>query len=300
MFDIIGDVHGYASKLEFLLKKLGYEKHGGYFMHSERKAVFVGDYIDRGPENPEVVNIVRNMVDHDAAIAIMGNHEYNAICYNTIGENGEYLRPRNAKNTKQHQATLEQYNGKEGDYNSAIDWFKTLPLHIDFPEFRAVHACYDQKHISYLDDRLKEGKLSETLIHESADKTTDLYHAVDITCKGKEAPLPDGQFFLDKDKHKRQDIRIKWWLDPQKSTTKEMSIIEDLNLQHKPFKTDDHSFYAADEKPVFFGHYWLQGEPNLYRGNICCLDYSVAKDGYLTAYRFDGEGELSNSNFVFV
>ena len=49
------------------------------------------------------------------------------------------------------------------------------------------------------------------------------------------------------------------------------------------------TFYTAENKPVFFGHYWLKGNPLLYRNNICCLDYSVAKNGNLVAYRFDDE-----------
>lgn len=42
------------------------------------------------------------------------------------------------------------------------------------------------------------------------------------------------------------------------------------------------------------------GEPNNYRDNICCLDYSDAKDGYLTAYRWDGEQQLSDDKLVYV
>jgi hypothetical protein len=38
----------------------------------------------------------------------------------------------------------------------------------------------------------------------------------------------------------------------------------------------------------------------LYRGNICCLDYSVAKHGFLAAYRFNGESVLDATKFVFV
>jgi len=45
-------------------------------------------------------------------------------------------------------------------------------------------------------------------------------------------------------------------------------------------------YYSVNEKPVFFGHYWLNGTPELYLRNICCLDYSVAQNGYLVAYRF--------------
>jgi len=54
------------------------------------------------------------------------------------------------------------------------------------------------------------------------------------------------------------------------------------------------------EKPVFFGHYWLRDTPSVYRHNIYCLDYSVAKEGKLVAYRYDGEKRLTNEKLVFV
>ena len=57
--------------------------------------------------------------------------------------------------------------------------------------------------------------------------------------------------------------------------------------------------YPATEKPVFIGHYWLRGDrPELLAPNIACLDYSVAKGGYLCAYRWDGEQELSDEKFL--
>ena len=52
--------------------------------------------------------------------------------------------------------------------------------------------------------------------------------------------------------------------------------------------------YPASAKPVFFGHYWLTGEPVLQSPNALCLDYSAGKDGPLVAYRWeDGEEALS-------
>jgi hypothetical protein len=48
MYDFIGDIHGYADKLEALLKKMGYSLKNGAYAHPERKVLFVGDYIDRG------------------------------------------------------------------------------------------------------------------------------------------------------------------------------------------------------------------------------------------------------------
>jgi protein phosphatase len=50
-FDIIGDVHGCCDELEQLLAQLGYERNdGGPWAHpAGRKAIFVGDLVDRGP-----------------------------------------------------------------------------------------------------------------------------------------------------------------------------------------------------------------------------------------------------------
>ena len=48
-YDIIGDIHGQADKLEALLRTLGYRDTAGAWRHAERRAIFVGDFIDRGP-----------------------------------------------------------------------------------------------------------------------------------------------------------------------------------------------------------------------------------------------------------
>ncbi len=50
----------------------------------------------------------------------------------------------------------------------------------------------------------------------------------------------------------------------------------------------------------FFGHCWLNGNPVLFRNNICCLDDSVAKLGHLVAYLFDGGKALANIKHVYV
>jgi len=82
-YDIIGDVHGQADKLEALLRKLGYHESAGAWRHPERQAIFVGDFIDRGPAQVRSVNIARRLVHAGAALAVMGNHELNAIAWHT-------------------------------------------------------------------------------------------------------------------------------------------------------------------------------------------------------------------------
>src|SRR5215470_2427964 len=76
-FDIIGDVHGCYDELLVLLTQLGYERStGGGFKHPQgRKAVFVGDLVDRGPKIPETVVLVKQMVNAGHALYVPGNHD---------------------------------------------------------------------------------------------------------------------------------------------------------------------------------------------------------------------------------
>ncbi len=78
-FDIIGDIHGCCNELEALLQKLGYEKDLGdspTYRHPEgRKAIFLGDLVDRGPRILDTVKLVRNMVAAGTGFCILGNHE---------------------------------------------------------------------------------------------------------------------------------------------------------------------------------------------------------------------------------
>ncbi len=73
-FDIIGDIHGCATELETLLAGLGYT--APEFKHPDgRKAVFVGDLVDRGPRILDTVRIVRCMVESGSALCVPGNHD---------------------------------------------------------------------------------------------------------------------------------------------------------------------------------------------------------------------------------
>jgi hypothetical protein len=114
--------------------------------------------------------------------------------------------------------------------------------------------------------------------------------------------MPHGNTFTDKDGNVRSEFRCKWWVDPSSVTYNDISI-EDLNLPSIPIKSNTDvqgSVYDTSQPLVFFGHYWLKGRPGIFRENICCVDYSVAKGGVLAAYRYDGEKVLSNDKWVYV
>lgn len=77
-FDIIGDVHGCYDELVVLLRQLGYQVDANAMQASHpagRRAVFLGDLVDRGPKIPQVLKLAMNMVVSEAAICIPGNHD---------------------------------------------------------------------------------------------------------------------------------------------------------------------------------------------------------------------------------
>src|SRR5262249_51750047 len=120
-FDIIGDVHGCARELQTLLTKLGYriEWRGGgravdVIPPSGRKAVFVGDLVDRGPNSPDVLRIAMSMTAAGTAYAVEGNHEYKL---------GRWLAGRNVKPGGGLQRTIDQLAAEPPDFRRTLREF---------------------------------------------------------------------------------------------------------------------------------------------------------------------------------
>ncbi len=77
-FDIIGDIHGCYDELCTLLQKLGYtvdKEHHSASSPEGRRAVFLGDLCDRGPDNIGVLRLVMGMVEAGSAYCVAGNHD---------------------------------------------------------------------------------------------------------------------------------------------------------------------------------------------------------------------------------
>ncbi len=306
MYDIIGDIHGYADELESLLKKLGYDEQGKVYRHPDRKVIFVGDFIDRGPKIGRVLQIARNMVESGNALAVLGNHELNAIAYATPDplRSGEYMRPHNEKNRKQHQATLDQLT-ESGDLKSHLNWFRKLPIALDLGDLRVVHACWDDEHFARIEKHRQssEHSINDAFIEQGYREGTGLYESIEAVTKGKEAKLPDGYTFKDKEGKVREEIRVQWYRSSQGETFASYALQSDTIECDHPLPDLVHQSarpYPEDAPPVFFGHYWLSAKtPAPLALNVACLDYSVAKNGFLCAYRWHGERQLQNGHFVF-
>ena len=122
-FDIIGDVHGCADELEALLAKLGYQVERAVVEGAPRyrvtppagrKAIFVGDLVDRGPRVADSLRLAMDMVEHDAALCILGNHEVKVE---------KWLDGRDVKRTHGLQATIDAIGETDAAFRDRVKRF---------------------------------------------------------------------------------------------------------------------------------------------------------------------------------
>lgn len=307
-YDVIGDIHGCADLLESLLQTMGYRHTDGAYRHSSRQAVFVGDLVDRGPQQLRALETVKAMVDAGSAQITMGNHEFNAICYGIPGRDGDFLRCHSDKNARQHGAFLEQLAVEQQRFY--LNWFRTIPLWLDLGGLRVVHACWHESSMKVVEQELGSNMLSaDTQFAAASTKGQPLYEAVETLIKGPELSLTDhGQLpYLDKDGHVRDQARLRWWNNG--STLRELAEISSTfttrdgtpypELPALPIASDDH-VYRGDV-PVVYGHYWRTGTPEHgldWTDRTACVDFSAVKGGALTAYRWSGESTVQVGNYV--
>lgn len=302
-YDLIGDIHGYAEPLEALLQKLGYTKDSSFYRHPDRQAIFLGDFIDRGPHQRDVIGIVRPMIDSGTALAVIGNHEFNAICYATLDDSGKHIRPHTKGNRHQHEAFLAAYPYGSDDHKKILDWFKTLPLFLELDDINVVHACWDKDSMDVLTPFLNtDNTLSDSGYQAYSVKNSAVYKALEILVKGPEQDLPQGAYFHDHQGILRTKARFHWWGDYS------VPLSQRLCLGNKNLTDGQKTALDAiltrqfnhSSRPTFFGHYWLEGEPSPMSPTLACVDYSIAKPGgKLVAYRWNGEKTLNQRNYVW-
>lgn len=304
-YDVIGDIHGQADKLEALLRHLGYRRRGGAYRHPDRTALFAGDFVDRGPGQIATLQIVHPMCEAGSAEAVMGNHEFNGIAWHTpdpLAE-GLHLRVRTERNRRQHHRFLEEVGEDSVAHREWIEWFMTLPLWLEKPGLRLVHACWHPQHMETLKPLLgPNNTLTPALVEAASRKGSMEYEAVEALCKGLEIQLPEPISYTDQEGTVRTRTRVRWW-DESATTYRSAALMgfkEANQLPDIPLPPNAQVAYDQ-EKPVFFGHYWLTGTPRVLSPRACCVDYSAARDGHpLVAYRWDGEPDLVDEHLVAV
>lgn len=299
IYDIIGDIHGQADKLTGLLTKLGYH-HNGQFWQAppNHQAIFLGDFIDRGDEQLATLAIVFKMIDSGQALAVMGNHEYNAIAYATEYQNA-YCRTHSDRNQKQHQAFLDAVGFGSDLHAHWIERFYELPLWLDLPDFGVVHACWHKQAMMTLTPHLTNCRLNPQTFAD-LHHTPDIRKALNQLLNGLEVIVPEPQYLIDGQGIKRNNMRIAWWQDCLDKPLLQISAASNCDVSH--INADLYvkiDFEFAEQKPIFIGHYWLKETPAPLGKQVICTDYSAGTTGFLTAYQFDSDNPtLSNHNFV--
>jgi protein phosphatase len=122
-FDIIGDVHGCADELEALLGRLGYlvswlgegeERDCTVIPPQGRRAIFVGDLVDRGPRTPDVLRLVRSMKRAGNALCVPGNHDVKLV---------RWLYGRNVKLTHGLAESVAQLEQEPESFRGRVKGF---------------------------------------------------------------------------------------------------------------------------------------------------------------------------------
>lgn len=138
-FDIIGDVHGCCDELETLLEKLGYGvawdgKAVTVTPPAGRRAIFVGDLVDRGPRSPDALRIAKHMVEAGTGLCVLGNHD---------DKLKRHLDGRNVKQTHGLADTVEQLADEPPEFATEMrEWLDGLISHyvLDGGKLVIAHA----------------------------------------------------------------------------------------------------------------------------------------------------------------
>jgi hypothetical protein len=190
-----------------------------------------------------------------------------------------------------------------------------MPLWLDLGAFRVVHACWHPPSIERIEQALGGNRFTKVdQLVEAARKSEDLdslYRAVENVLKGPELHLADYKAppFMDKDKHEREDARVRWW-GSGATRLPELAEVPSNSLTKggKPYgdlpdvlvSERDRSFSYGDAVPVFYGHYWRTDTPVEHEDwteYTACVDFSAVNGGTMVAYRWNGEDAINWRNY---
>ena len=132
----IGDIHGEIDKLRAILAQIEYRRVDG----RPQTIVFLGDYVDRGPDSKAVIETLMAGPSNpeDTWICLKGNHEDLMInwYYGGTSEYGQWVVNGG------HQ-TLESYGGRHIDVpKEHIEWLNKLPFYHETENHIFVHAGF--------------------------------------------------------------------------------------------------------------------------------------------------------------
>ncbi len=166
-FDVVGDVHGCYTELLELLGRLGYAvADDGVTVTPPdgRRAVFVGDYGDRGPDTPRVLRLVMAMVEAGTAICVPGNHDVKLV---------RKLKGHDVRITHGLAETLQQLDAEPAEFRDQVrDFLDRLVSHVVLDDGALVVAHAGMKQ-SY--QRRSSGRVRDFALFGETTGESDEY-----------------------------------------------------------------------------------------------------------------------------
>ncbi len=256
--DVVGDIHGELDALHDLLRHSGYCEinDGTAARHpAGRRLVFVGDYTDRGPDSPGVVRLIRQLCIAGIGQAVLGNHDLNLLLGLRKFDNG-WFWGQEFRTSDGH--LLPQIFADEATRGEVLDFFASLPVALERPGVRVIHAYWDaaaielaraatdvvalyREHEARIDaaqrGRSNQDEVDRELAHQ-------LGNPVKLLTSGPERRAVQPKMSSGK---LRRLERAPWWPDYQ---------LTDICL---------------------FGHYGIMPSEPHGHGRALCVDYAVGK-----------------------
>lgn len=124
----IGDIHGCVESMKSLLKQISH--------HNDREFIFVGDYIDRGPDSKGVVDYLLEYQKQQDCIFLRGNHEQMLLDAYLQNDIDLWLMNGGKSTLESYEATFREFNLPE----KHLEFYKNTRLYYDTLNFFFVHA----------------------------------------------------------------------------------------------------------------------------------------------------------------
>lgn len=302
--DLIGDVHGEIEALERLLVRLGVE---GNTHTQQRRLVFVGDLVDRGPDSPAVVRRVRGLVEAGVAQVVVGNHEVNLLSGAEKEGNGWWFGQDDAAHVEtpsgEQRFPFPSVSIDPAERASMEAWLATLPVALEREDLRVVHACWHGASVDAL--RNRDGSLGAAML-EYDGRVHDALRARGVlaTAKAEEAefamlkvkscrPTRELPAVAEMTEAEQNDNPLRR-LTSGEEVAIPLGEYEMIGGRYRVTKRARWWERYADEAAVVVGHFWRStsdavnahspvwaGVPAYAalgpRRNVFCIDYSVGR-----------------------
>ncbi|MEZ6094001.1 MAG: metallophosphoesterase [Pirellulaceae bacterium] len=250
--DVIGDIHGDWDALQRLLSHLGYDSRGEH--PESRRMVFVGDFVDRGPKNVDVVRFVRGLIQDGRAQSVLGNHELNLLLDKRKTDNEWFFANETDEEIREE----------------LLEFFRTLPLVLFRDDARVVHACWQPEMV----DMASESQDVVALFQQHR-------FTIDIGL-AKRSDLKPWQKEM---RHQNLNpVKVLTSGLEVQSTSPFMMSGKKKTLERFPW------WMEYDDEPFcFFGHYSLPSDRPRGSTHAICVDFGLSKRWVGTAKEFPQE-----------